>query len=91
MNKAIITEEMDQLDEDAEIILHDESDIAFIQFPSGSTNDPKGVIITHKNIIASVSETIKVMEIGEEDIYLSWLHLTHSFGIIGTYMTPFLE
>lgn len=90
INKVIITEEMEKLDENVEIILPNESDIAFVQFSSGSTNDPKGVIITHKNIISSVREAVKAMKISEEDIYLSWLPLTHSFGLIGTYITPFL-
>jgi acyl-CoA synthetase (AMP-forming)/AMP-acid ligase II len=90
INKVIITEEMEKLDENVEIILPNESDIAFVQFSSGSTNDPKGVIITHKNIITSVREAVKAMKISEEDIYLSWLPLTHSFGLIGTYITPFL-
>lgn len=67
-----------------------EDDIAFIQFSSGSTSNPKGVVITHKNIISSVRATLKAMEVSKEDIYLSWLPLTHSFGLIGTYLTPLM-
>lgn len=90
MNKVIISEKMDQLEEYVDIIPPTESDIAFIQFSSGSTSDPKGVVITHKNIISSVRATLKAMEVSEKDVYLSWLPLTHSFGLIGTYITPFL-
>lgn len=90
LSGAIITEDMNQLDENAQIVLPEETDVAFIQFSSGSTSAPKGVVITHKNIITSVKETLKAMNVSEEDIYLSWLPLTHSFGLIGTHMTPFL-
>lgn len=75
---------------DANIEIPNENDIAFIQYSSGSTSDPKGVIVTHKNIISSINATIRAMDVTENDIYLSWLPLTHSFGMIGTYLTPLL-
>lgn len=75
---------------DVNIDIPNENDIAFIQYSSGSTSDPKGVIVTHKNIISSINATIRAMDVVENDIYLSWLPLTHSFGMIGTYLTPLL-
>ncbi|KYM41154.1 AMP-dependent synthetase [Fusobacterium necrophorum subsp. funduliforme] len=75
---------------DVNIEIPNENDIAFIQYSSGSTSEPKGVIITHKNIISSINATIRAMDVIENDIYLSWLPLTHSFGMIGTYLTPLL-
>ena len=65
-------------------------DIAFIQFSSGSTNDPKGIALTHKNIISSISSVIRSVRLSEKDVYLSWLPLSHNFGLVGTYLTPLL-
>ena len=67
-----------------------EDDIAFVQFSSGSTSEPKGVAITHKNIISSIQATLRAMKVSNKDVYLSWLPLTHSFGLIGTYLTPLI-
>ncbi len=62
------------------------NDIAFIQFSSGSTSDPKGVVLTHNNIISN----IKSIDIGtaytEDDISLSWMPLTHDLGLIGFHL-----
>lgn len=88
--RTVLLEDMLNDCEKAEIAYSEESDIAFIQFSSGSTSDPKGVVITHKNIISSINATLKAMQVQESDIYLSWLPLTHSFGLIGTYLTPLL-
>lgn len=88
--RTVLIEEMLNVCEKGKIAYSKESDIAFIQFSSGSTSDPKGVVVTHKNIISSINATLKAMQVKETDIYLSWLPLTHSFGLIGTYLTPLL-
>lgn len=88
--KILILENVGELTEEVQFYLPDENDIAFIQYSSGSTSDPKGVMITHKNIISSINNTLKAMNVTANDIYLSWLPLTHSFGLIGTYLTPVL-
>lgn len=88
--KTLIIEKMQKYE--GEVVFHkpEEDDIAFIQFSSGSTSEPKGVVITHKNIISSVQATLRAMDVSKKDIYLSWLPLTHSFGLIGTYLTPLM-
>lgn len=88
--KALIIEKIERLKGKIIYEKPDEDDIAFIQFSSGSTSEPKGVVITHKNIMTSVRATIKAMKVSEKDVYLSWLPLTHSFGLIGTYLTPLI-
>lgn len=87
-NKTIMIEQIDYNVKVAKYEAPTEEDIAFIQFSSGSTSEPKGVVITHKNVIESINATIRAMRVTEQDIYLSWLPLTHSFGMIGTYLTP---
>lgn len=58
-------------------------DTAFIQFSSGSTSDPKGVVLTHANILANIRGIIEAGKFSDEDISLSWMPLTHDMGLIG--------
>ncbi|CAH8243389.1 non-ribosomal peptide synthetase [Paenibacillus melissococcoides] len=61
-------------------------DIAFIQFSSGSTGNPKGVVLTHRNLIANLEAITAGAEIVREDKALSWLPLTHDMGLIGFHL-----
>ncbi|MCX7748500.1 MAG: amino acid adenylation domain-containing protein [Clostridia bacterium] len=62
------------------------NDIAFIQFSSGSTGDPKGVVITHSNVLINLTSVIKWANINSEDSGLNWMPLTHDMGLIGTHI-----
>lgn len=62
------------------------TDTAFIQFSSGSTGDPKGVVITHKNVLANLGAVLRWADIGSNDIGLNWMPLTHDMGLIGTHI-----
>ena len=61
-------------------------DMAFIQFSSGSTGEPKGVIITHSNVFTNLNSVIKWARISQEDVSLNWMPLTHDMGLIGTHI-----
>jgi len=61
---------------------------AFIQFSSGSTGDPKGVVLTHKNLMTNLNGIIRCGEFKSTDSFFSWMPLTHDLGIIGFHMTP---
>lgn len=63
-------------------------DIALIQFSSGSTGEPKGVVLTHSNIISNVTSMIAALKLTANDSCLSWLPLTHDMGLIGTHLIP---
>lgn len=63
-------------------------DIAFIQFSSGSTGDPKGVVLTHQNLLTNINAIIKCSGATVKDTSLSWLPLTHDMGLIGFHLTP---
>ncbi len=64
-------------------------DLAFIQFSSGSTSEPKGVMLTHGNLIANIQGATAVGKFTDEDVSLSWMPLTHDMGLIGFYLIQF--
>ncbi|MCZ8521358.1 MULTISPECIES: non-ribosomal peptide synthetase [Paenibacillus] len=61
---------------------------AFIQFSSGSTGEPKGVVLTHGNLLSNIRSIIRSSEIDERDSVLSWMPLTHDMGLIGNHLVP---
>ncbi|MEL6187296.1 MAG: AMP-binding protein, partial [Myxococcota bacterium] len=66
-------------------------DICFLQFTSGSTSDPKGVVVTHANLVANAKAILlDGLEITEEDNGVSWLPLFHDMGLIGFVIAPLL-
>src|ERR1700733_11534879 len=64
-------------------------DLAFIQFSSGSTSEPKGVMLTHGNLIANTQGSTAVDRFSDQDVTLSWMPLTHDMGLIGFYLMQF--
>jgi acyl-CoA synthetase (AMP-forming)/AMP-acid ligase II/acyl carrier protein len=59
---------------------------AFIQFSSGSTSDPKGVVLTHRNILTNAEGATQAAGFSEQDVSLSWMPLTHDMGLIGFHL-----
>ena len=64
------------------------TDIAYIQFSSGSTTSPRGVVLTHENLLANIRDIIERAEFDEHVRSLSWMPLTHDMGFIGFHLTP---
>jgi len=63
-------------------------DIALIQFSSGSTGNPKGVKLTHENLLHNIDGLVEAFGIDKADSFLSWLPMTHDFGMIAFHLTP---
>ncbi len=61
---------------------------AFLQFSSGSTGQPKGVILTHANLLSNTRAIIAGAQLNQYDSMLNWMPLTHDMGIIGLHLTP---
>lgn len=65
-----------------------ETDLAFIQFSSGSTGNPKGIMLNHENIITNLSAIGNGLELKDDDITTNWMPLYHDMGFIGFHLTP---
>ncbi|MDT8426925.1 MAG: non-ribosomal peptide synthetase [Methyloprofundus sp.] len=63
-------------------------DTAFIQFSSGSTGEPKGVVLSHHNLITNIRSILIGSAATQDDVSLSWMPLTHDMGIIGFHLSP---
>src|SRR6266513_4869767 len=63
-------------------------DLALLQYTSGSTGDPKGVMLTHLNLLANIRAIGEAVQLGPDDVGISWLPLYHDMGLIGAWLTP---
>lgn len=80
---AILVEETSDLSLQGEKHNAAANDVCFIQFSSGSTSEPKGVVLTHRNLVLNVLAKGEAGGYSKDDISLSWMPLTHDMGLIG--------
>jgi len=87
-NHLFIIEQVPNFSAQGKIAAINEDDTTFIQFSSGTTSDPKGVVLTHKNLVTNITGIGIGMKITGADTTLSWMPLTHDMGLIGFHLVP---
>ncbi|HXB17896.1 MAG TPA: non-ribosomal peptide synthetase [Steroidobacteraceae bacterium] len=87
--RTFLVDDLDDISRAGTIQRAGPDDVAFIQFSSGSTSEPKGVVLTHRNIIANWRGSTEAAGFNENDVSLSWMPLTHDMGLIGFHLVMF--
>lgn len=68
-----------------------QEDPAMIQYTSGSTSAPKGVLLTHANLLANIRAVCKAANVTQADVGVSWLPLYHDMGLIGAWFSSLYQ
>ncbi|MEM1349485.1 MAG: AMP-binding protein, partial [Myxococcota bacterium] len=63
-------------------------DVALLQFSSGSTRRPRGIMLTHHNVIENVRQMVSRLEASSQDVLVNWMPLYHDMGLIGGHIAP---
>ncbi len=84
--RSVLTSDVEP-DAHGEIYDAEADDLAFIQYSSGSTSDPKGVCLTHYNLCTNIRAIVEAAEWNENERSLSWMPLTHDMGLIGFHLS----
>ena len=87
--RAFVSEDVPDLSKAGAVHEARPEDTAFIQFSSGSTSEPKGVVLTHANLMAHSLSVNQAGGFNENDTSLSWMPLTHDMGLIGFHLVMF--
>ncbi|HEY5613206.1 MAG TPA: AMP-binding protein [Lysobacter sp.] len=62
------------------------TDLALLQYTSGSTADPKGVMVSHDNVLTNLRTMGELVGVTSADTFVSWLPLYHDMGLIGAWL-----
>ena len=89
-SKSALISDVDPADS-GEVYSPSADDPAFIQYSSGSTSDPKGVCLTHRNVCTNIRAMDVHLGWTDDESSLSWMPLTHDMGLIGYHLTTLGE
>ena len=87
--RAFLVESITDISKAGKLVRPAAGDLAFIQFSSGSTSEPKGVMLTHGNLLANIQGATEIGKYNGQDVSLSWMPLTHDMGLIGFFLMQF--
>ena len=87
--RAFLVDDLDDISRPGSVQKTDAHEPAFIQFSSGSTSEPKGVVLSHANILANARGVSQFCRFTPEDVSVSWMPLTHDMGLIGFHLMMF--
>jgi acyl-CoA synthetase (AMP-forming)/AMP-acid ligase II len=90
-SRTILVENITGLDQHGRPASTGPGDVAFIQFSSGSTGNPKGVVLTHENLAVNIQDIHAATRLTDDDRSLSWMPLTHDMGLIGFHLAMLLR
>ena len=84
-NKALVIRHDELIDSSGRFDLHEAApdEIAVIQFTSGSTSSPRGVVLPHRCVAANVQAIVERLEVAPHDGGGGWLPMYHDMGLIG--------
>ncbi|MBZ4420124.1 AMP-binding protein [Myxococcus sp. RHSTA-1-4] len=88
LRRTLTSGELQWTDASAPAVHVEAADGALLQYTSGSTGAPKGVLLTHGNLLANIRAIGRAMRVGPEDVAVSWLPLYHDMGLIGSWLMP---
>ena len=88
-SRAFFAEQVDDISKPGKVHDVKPDDMAFIQFSSGSTSEPKGIVLTHRNILTNARGAGDASHWNEDDVNLTWMPLTHDMGLIGMHIMMF--
>jgi acyl-CoA synthetase (AMP-forming)/AMP-acid ligase II/aryl carrier-like protein len=84
--RAFLVETLTDISKQGKLVRPAPDDLFFIQFSSGSTSEPKGVMLTHANVLANTRGATEIGRYNTHDVSFSWMPLTHDMGLIGLYL-----
>ncbi|QNP76122.1 AMP-binding protein [Streptomyces roseirectus] len=67
------------------------SDPAVVQYTSGTSSEPRGVVLSHGNVAAGVEAIAHGTRLTTADVGCAWLPLFHDMGLVGSFLTPLLH
>ena len=85
---AILTDDVVDISVPGQVAEVAPEDVSFIQFSSGSTGSPKGVVLKHRNLMGNIDGIQQAAQFTTNDTSLSWMPLTHDMGLIGFHLNP---